>query len=199
MWLAVIYNFRLALLRESDGANKHGAAVARGGISPMSSSPTYSDALHCEQKKWRHYHHYKSSVSQVSSFLCQTGSIHLKVKVKTFAAEWILSSQCSVRSQPDKVFPALLSQRSSSQAAVGGFCVWLQSLEDVRQRREDEQVSQSSHSNYFLCLWFKEISKNTKRGEKWRSVPSKYSTFPGQPIQWWRCFQARQGRISEFF
>ena len=57
MWLAVIYNFRLALLRESDGANKHGAAVARGGISPMSSSPTYSDALHCEQKKWRHYHH----------------------------------------------------------------------------------------------------------------------------------------------
>ena len=57
MWLAVIYNFRLALLRESDGANKQGAAVARGGISPMSSSPTYSDALHCEQKKWRHYHH----------------------------------------------------------------------------------------------------------------------------------------------
>ena len=52
MWLAVIYNFRLALLRESDGANKHGAAVARGGISPMSSSPTYSDALHCEQKKF---------------------------------------------------------------------------------------------------------------------------------------------------
>ena len=63
MWLAVIYNFRLALLRESDGANKHGAAVARGGISPMSSSPTYSDALHCEQKNDATITIYKSSVS----------------------------------------------------------------------------------------------------------------------------------------
>ena len=129
MWLAVIYNFRLALLRESDGANKHGAAVARGGISPMSSSPTYSDALHCEQKMTP-----QSPFTKVQFLRCLPSCVKRGQSIwkwkwrhveqthrESKMTAWILSSQCSARPQPDKVFPALLSQRSSSQAAVGGF------------------------------------------------------------------------------
>ena len=191
MWLAVIYNFRLALLRESDGANKHGAAVARGGISPMSSSPTYSDALHCEQKKWRHYHHLQK-FSFLGVFLLVSNGVNpfesesedIYSRLDSF-----LPVFCAPSTRQGVSCLAVTKKLQSSSS--WGFCVWLQYLEDVRQRKDE-------HSSDRLW-WFKELIEKKKRGEKWRSVPSKYSTFPGQPIQWWRCFQARQGRISEFF
>ena len=162
MWLAVIYNFRLALLRESDGANKHGAAVARGGISPMSSSPTYSDALHCEQKKWRHYHHLQKFsflgvfllVSNgVNPFESESEGIWSRLTEKSKMTAWIFSSQCSARPPPDKVFPALPSQRSSSQAAVGvfvcGSSLWKMFAKGGRMNKWFKV-----QTDLFLLLWW---------------------------------------------